>query len=140
MRSSGTSSATLCPSTHQIVFVWAAVAHVLGQTDQTDKVGFIGEIRRPRGEGSGVLLSDLRDLQDLDLEEQPAVGRDAPGRETASTVALVGGDVELAGGAELHAEAALVPALCDTACTQKITQTLPQKLPKAECARKMSGN
>merc|ERR1719343_1213759 len=53
------------------------------------------------------------DRQALEGEVQGAAWRDAPGREAAGSVALVGRDDELTNLAHLHAQAALVPARDD---------------------------
>jgi len=49
-------------------------------------------------------------LEALEREVERGVGRDAPRREAAGAVAFVSRDLKLADLADLHAEAALVPA------------------------------
>jgi hypothetical protein len=69
-------------------------------------------------------LRSSRDLQNLDLEEQATVRRDAPGREATGTVALGGRDVELAAAADLHPQAALVPAFDHLVNTGLVSERL----------------
>merc|ERR1719160_500699 len=57
----------------------------------------------------------LLDLEALEREVQRSARRDAPGGEARRAVALVRRDDQLARLADLHAEAALVPALDDAA-------------------------
>jgi hypothetical protein len=67
-----------------------------------------------RSRGPCSLLAEELQRSHLDLEQEAAVGRNAPRREAPSAVALVRGDVEPANLSDGHAEAALVPALDDT--------------------------